>query len=267
MARNAVEASDVGTTTIGFGDHFDEDLLTAMADAGRGNAHYAPTPEAAPGIFAQEFEDLVSLVAQNVSVEIRPTADVEVLGVLNAFSIVPVPGGLQVELGDAYADEERRVVFELHVPSLASLGVRTVAEVVLRYTSIGEEIAQHEVTMPLVVNLVSADEAAAAGADAEVTEEVVILRSARAQQEARELADRGEFDQARKVLSEAAEDLRAIAPRSKKADELLEQAEMLDTSASMAAPESYSAAVRKRMRNESWMRSHGRKRPNGPSAS
>jgi hypothetical protein len=34
-----------------------------------------------------------------------------------------------------------------------------VAEVVLRYTSIGQEIARHEVTMPLVVNLVSADEA------------------------------------------------------------------------------------------------------------
>ena len=31
----------VGTTTIGFGQDFDEDLLTTMADAGRGNAHYA----------------------------------------------------------------------------------------------------------------------------------------------------------------------------------------------------------------------------------
>ena len=138
MARNAIEQSDVGTTTIGFGDDFDEDLLTAMADAGRGNAHYAPTPEAAPAIFAREFEDLVSLVAQNVSVEIRPTHEVQVLGVLNAFPVVPVPGGLQVDLGDAYAEETRRVVFELHVPSLASLGVRTVADVVLRHTAIGE---------------------------------------------------------------------------------------------------------------------------------
>ncbi len=55
-------------------------------------------------------------------------------------------------------------------------------------------------TIPLVVNLVSADEAAAAAADAEVTEEVVILRSARAQEQAREHADRGEFEQARKLL-------------------------------------------------------------------
>ena len=52
-----------------------------MADAGRGNAYDARTPEAAPAIFAREFEDLVSLVAQNVSVEIQPTHEVRVLGV------------------------------------------------------------------------------------------------------------------------------------------------------------------------------------------
>jgi Ca-activated chloride channel homolog len=72
MTGSAATSKDVVTTTIGFGDDFDEELLLQMADAGRGDAHHAPTPEAAPGIFAKEFEDLVSLVAQNVSVEIRP---------------------------------------------------------------------------------------------------------------------------------------------------------------------------------------------------
>lgn len=95
--------------------------------------------------------------------------------------------------------------------------------------SIGKHIAQYEVTMPLVVNLVSADEAAAAAADAEVTEEVVILRSARAQEQAREHADRGEFEQAHKLLSEAAHELRRFAPASAKADEILGQAETLET--------------------------------------
>jgi hypothetical protein len=63
---------------------------------------------------------------------------------------------------------------------------------VLRYVSVDEQIASHEVTIPITVNLVSADEAAAAEADHEVTEEVVVLMSARAQEQAREHADRGE---------------------------------------------------------------------------
>src|SRR6266540_2025060 len=64
----------VGTTTIGFG--YDEDLLTQMADAGGGNAHYAETPDAARSIFAGELQGLTQLAAQNVSVEIRPRDDV-----------------------------------------------------------------------------------------------------------------------------------------------------------------------------------------------
>jgi len=91
----------IGTSTIGFGADFDEDLLTQMADAGSGNAHYAETPEAAPAIFAAELEGLTSLVAQNVSLEIRPSDDVEVLGILNEYPQTLVRGGVQVALGDA----------------------------------------------------------------------------------------------------------------------------------------------------------------------
>src|SRR5437763_4953911 len=107
----------IGTTTIGVGDDFDEALLTAMADAGGGTGHFASTPDAAPGIFAAEFDGLASVVAQNVSVEIRPWPDVTVLGVLNDYPATPVPGGVQLALGDAYCDEVRRVVFQLHLPS------------------------------------------------------------------------------------------------------------------------------------------------------
>jgi Ca-activated chloride channel family protein len=218
-----------------------------MADAGRGNAHYAPTPDAAPAIFASEFEGLMSLVAQNVSVEIRMSEDVAFLGLLNEFPTVAVPGGVQVSLGDAYGDERRRIVFQLHVPRLEALGARRVAEVVLRYVSVGEQIAAHDVTIPVTVNLVSADEAAAAEADHEVTEEVVVLMSARAQERARDHADRGEFDAATKVLGEAASELRKMTPGSAQAAELLAQAEMLEENLTWMSDERYRSASKKAM--------------------
>ena len=57
MARGACDEG-VGTTTIGFGEGFDEELLTRVADVAAGNAYFAGSPEEAPGIFAQEFEGL-----------------------------------------------------------------------------------------------------------------------------------------------------------------------------------------------------------------
>ena len=259
LAGSAAE-NGVGTTTIGFGDGFDEELMSAMADAGRGRAYYAASPEEAPGIFAEEFEGLLALVAQNVSVEIRPSGAVEMLGVLNDHPAVTTSQGVQVQLGDAFADETRRVVFTLRVPNLAALGVAKVADLVLRYASVGAQVGLHELTVPVMVNAVSAEEAAASGPDAEVADEVLILKAARAQEEAMRLADQGRFDQAKKRLTGAASELRAAAPGSAKAAELLEQAERMDVVMPSMAPASYDAAARKQMFYEQRMRKQRRKR-------
>jgi len=268
MARKASKQQHVGTTTIGFGADFAEQLLTDMADAGGGNGHFAASPEDAPGIFATEFEDLVSLVAQNVSVEVRGGEHVQVLGVLNGFPCVGVDGGIQAQLGDAYGGETRRVVFRLHVPSLQALGPATIGEVVLRYVSVGrtseEPIEQHETRIPLNVNLVSADEAAAAGLDTEVRDEVVILRSARAQRDARERADHGDYDGAKTVLREAVDDLRSHAAGSTThAAELARMADDLEGDLPMLEPDAFDAMTSKSMHYRSVSSLHRRLRDKG----
>jgi Ca-activated chloride channel family protein len=251
LARTAA-GERIGTTTIGIGSDFDEELLTRMADAGGGNAHYAETADEAPGIFSRELDGLTQVAAQNVSIEIRPSAQVQLLGILNEYPQVYVPGGVQIALGDAYAGEQRRIVFELHVPHLAALGPAKVAELVLRYVSVGEQIEQHELTFPLVANLVSADEAAASGPDLEVREEVLVLRAAQARDEAIRLADLGENEKAMRLLSGATAHLR-VAGLEDEADALALELPLLD-------PDSYgvNAANRKRLHFESHNRKRGR---------
>lgn len=258
LARSA-QAEGIGTTTIGFGADFDEDLLTAVAAAGGGNAHWAETPDAAPGIFAREFDGLTRLAAQNVSVEIIPSAHVELLGVLNEFPSVAVPGGVQVQLGDAYGDETRRVVFKLHIPHLALLGPVPVAEIVLRYVSVGAEIAAHEVRVPVVVNAVSAQEAAAVAQDGDVREQVLVLRAARARDEAVRLTDAGNLGAARRVLRQAVHDLRAAGAFDEGlAAAMADQVTRLDQEAADLALGPMSAHQRKRLRYDSNSHRHGR---------
>lgn len=212
--------SDLVATVEGAGRSARVQGLVARSPETTGNAHFAASPDDAPGIFAKEFDDLVSLVAQNVSVEVRGSEHVQVVGVLNEFPCVQVDGGVQAQLGDAYGGETRRVVFALHVTWLPTLGPTTIGEVVLRYVTIGEQIEQHETRIPLNVNLVSSDEAAAAGLDTGVSEEVVILRSAKAQRDARGRAQVGDYEGARSVLREAANELRSRAAGSPNAEEL-----------------------------------------------
>jgi Ca-activated chloride channel family protein len=206
MARRA-RLEGVSTSTIGFGDGFDEDLLRDMADAGGGNTHFAATPDDAPGIFARELEGLTRVVAHNVTLDVRPGPAVGLLGVLNDYPSLAVEGGAQIELGDAYAGERRRVVLKLRIPHLAALGPCVVAELVLRFTSVGETIEQRTTTIPVVANAVSAAEAAAVPADTVVREEVLILRSASVRDDAIRLADDGRFEEALDAVDATAADL------------------------------------------------------------
>ena len=240
-------ADGIGTTTIGYGTDFDEKLLTDMADAGRGVGWFAETVDDAPRIFAEEFTGLVQLAAQNLSVEVRPAAPVQMLRVLNDYPSVGLTDGVQIQLGDAYAGQRLRLVFELHVPQLAALGPMKLADVVVRHVAVGDTVEQHEVTHPLLVNLVSADEAATAVPDPEVTEEVTVLLAARATDDARRQADAGDFAAARAAIAGAIATIRAVAPGSDREAQLRAKADELDATAAMMAPASYDAANAKRL--------------------
>lgn len=240
-------AAGISTTTIGFGGGFDEHLMGTIADAGQGGAHFAETSDDAAGIFGEEFEDLATLVAQNVSVEVRPSGDVELIEVLNTFPSTAVPGGVQVNLGDAFADRSFRVVLRLHVPALGALGLATIGEVVVRWVAVNDGVAQHTVTQPLVVNAVSADDAGRSLPNSAVTEEIVVLTVGRATEEARTLADRGDLAAAKDVLDRNLRDLREVAPAHPAAEQLRETVARLERTSEQLAAATYDAREAKRL--------------------
>jgi len=135
---------------------------------------------------------------------------------------------------------------------------------VLRYVSVGDEVRQHELTIPIAANLVSSDEAAAAAPDLEVREEVLVLQAARARKEAIELADRGDFDSAQKRLSATASELRSAKDgmSAKQAALLEDEAERLDGSIQSVSSTMYLAepSVRKNLRYQARQSQRRRRR-------
>lgn len=210
----AAAGRGISTTAIGFGADFDEDLLAAMADAGRGHDYFASSPEEAPSIFAEEFTGLAKLTVQNLSIEIRPKLAAMTLALLNEYPLSLMGDGIQATIGDLFGGEERKLVFKLQIPGLADLGNMTVAEAVVRWADISAGTVElHTRTIPIAVNVVSAATASSEAVDSEVTEEVVVLEAAKARAEARRLADRGDLEEAHQLLAEQSEKLKGI-PRT-----------------------------------------------------
>lgn len=100
----------ITTSTIGFGEDYDEDLLREMADAGGGNAWYIERLDQASPVFAEELSDLQSLVAQDVRVTLRLSSAGHALEFLQDWPATATPDGVVLDLGDLYAREPKRVL-------------------------------------------------------------------------------------------------------------------------------------------------------------
>jgi Ca-activated chloride channel homolog len=73
LVKRAAELKEgITTATLGYEENFNEDLLTSLADAGRGNAYNVETADQAPTIFAKELEGLLAIAAQNVRLTFTP---------------------------------------------------------------------------------------------------------------------------------------------------------------------------------------------------
>ena len=199
MAR-AAAAQGITTSCIGFADGYDQGLLATIADAGRGNDYWCAGPDQAGSVFRAEFDGLANVVAQNVSVEIRPTSDVVDTMVLNEYPITSVPGGMQIALGDAYGGERRRVVAMLRLAPHTTEGTVQVAEVLVRYAEVADTVSLHTVGIPVTV-LFTGD-TSSVEFNTEVSELVTRLQAARMRKEASLRADAGDFDSAAQLMTD-----------------------------------------------------------------
>src|SRR5690606_30725177 len=86
-------AKGVSTSTIGFGDGYDEHLLRALAEAGGGSTYYIEEADQAPGVFETEIEGLLALAAQNVAVTVAPADTVDIAAVHHKYPSQPHEDG------------------------------------------------------------------------------------------------------------------------------------------------------------------------------
>ena len=206
----AARNQGITTSTIGFDDGYDEVILAALADAGAGNDYWCAGPDQAPQVFAAEFEGLASVVAQNISVEIRPSAAAAEVAVLNEYPIVAVGDGFQVSLGDAYGGERRRVVAMYRLTAPDAIGEVDLGELVIRWASMVGDIALRTTTISVRVNATDDPNAPDLAASPVVTEQVNVLKAARSRRAAHESLLRGDIDSARAALRDAVDTLAMI---------------------------------------------------------
>lgn len=165
----------ITTSTLGYGLGYDERIMSAIADGGAGNEHFAEEPDTAGALIAGELEGLLSQTAQAASLAIHVSPQVRAVQVINDLPTTTNGDAVVAELGSFYSGETRKLVLVFDIPAIATLGLAQVATCVFTWVEL-PALAQHTLTVPVHVNVVPGDQAAGRVPDPTVRTELVYLQ-------------------------------------------------------------------------------------------
>lgn len=236
----------ISTTTMGLGDDFNEDLLISIANASGGAFYFIESPEVTPTIFQEELRGLLSVVGQNLIISLDMSEHVSDIVQLNAYPAAISDKQASFRLGDIFGNEIKTLALELSLPGIDRVGETQIATLRFDYDELTEQGAEHRVMeLPVKIN-VQQDKPQAILPNPEVSQSVLLLKSAQARQDAVEKADQGNYAGASQVLRSAAD---AIAQSGLKNEALSEEHDALLKQAREVemGPEAYDAHSRKVM--------------------
>lgn len=212
----------VRTSCLGFGDNYNEDLMTTMAQVSGGQFYDADAPERLPAIFESELEGLQKLTVQNLRVRVRRLDFCDVLVPLGHYPAVERPEGwTEFFVGDLVSGESRVVCFQLGVLPLPWLEGRPVVslegERLLEVEILYDEISAAEIvsrTDARVVRIQATQNPEEVRRKAEVIPWVALQRAGQVMDDVTKLMDVGRLDEAVMALTQTIAALKSYGPEA-----------------------------------------------------
>ncbi len=138
---NVAVGYNMTVSTLGFGDHWNQDVLEQIADAGGGSLNYIEHAEEAVGIFGRLFTRIQSVGLTNAFLnveladgtrlaDLKPVAQVAPETV--ELPVVKEGNEVIVRIGDLMKDQPRVVLLNLYVPQIAA-STATIARLQVTY--------------------------------------------------------------------------------------------------------------------------------------
>ena len=218
IVGSGLEADNIRTSTLGFGDGYDEDLLANLATRTNGQFYDANNADKLPAIFEAELDGLQKLSAQNIRVRIKPLDFCDNLELLGGQPEVALPDGRrEFALGDLVSEEEQVACWAmdgLPIPvvdgePVVSLEGEGLLEVEVVYDEIREEGIGSE-TFRQVIRVKATQDPAEVKPNGEVIAWTSIQQTGRTLNAVTKLMDESDIDGAMTTLNQAIEWLEKI---------------------------------------------------------
>jgi Ca-activated chloride channel family protein len=223
---------------------YSEELMTRLALASDGNHAFVENPEQLAGIFNKEFGDVLSVVGQDVDIEIDCPDGVTPLRGLGRD--VKINGRhVSFRLNQVGEKQERYIVVELEVAKGKAQGPAAIADVGVSYLD-PKTKSRSKMTAKAEVSFSTSADEVSRSANASVSATVATQLANERSEKAVLTRDTGNIAEARRQLEQNASDLRAQADRV--------QAQAPAAAASLRKLSEKNAADAKALSTENWGR-------------
>jgi Ca-activated chloride channel homolog len=224
LGRRAA-SKGITITTIGLGLGYNEDLMSKLAYASDGNHAFVERADELVKIFNKEFGDVLSVVAQDIIIEIRVRPGFKPLRMLGREAEISGET-VRTKLAQIYGNQQKYAVLELEVADGVTLGERDVAEVAVSYAGMGAAKVE-TVNATARVRVTDKIDDERASLNGRVMGDITTQLANEVHEEATRLRDEGKIAEAKKVLGsyasalteQAASGIAAAAPIAKQFSE------------------------------------------------
>jgi len=188
----------ISVSTIGLGLGYNEDLMVKLAMKSDGNHVFVEDPELLAGVFDEEFGDILSVVAQEVDIQIELSEGIRPVRALGREADI---AGQKVRMGlnQLYSGQEKFLILEIEVPGGEVNSVRDVADVKVTYANMSTQ-TQDELASSLDVRFAQDEQVVQEQVNEPVMASSVLLIATENNKRAMYLRDEGKIEEAKQVL-------------------------------------------------------------------
>ncbi len=239
----------LSVSTIGLGDDYNEDLMTAIAETSHANYYYVQDAEKLPGIFSDELGCARTVLARGVTIHIRVPEGVRIHEILGHPEIHCGGQTAEISLSEYFGSDKRRFLARCTVEAPHSEAL-DVASVSLHY----DEIATGKSASQSQAARVSFTDDARKSDDSlrsEVAREASIYGNRAAKELAVKLADEGKTKEASEILRSQIV-ANSSMPVAAQIPNLAAENKNLEATAAEIAQGNLGKASRKQIQYENW---------------
>ncbi|MCA9418838.1 MAG: hypothetical protein KC917_21365, partial [Candidatus Omnitrophica bacterium] len=124
----------MAVTTIGLGLGFNEDLMTQLAFKSEGNHYFVAEEAELAKVFNTEFGDVLSVVAQDVVVDIDCREGIRPIRILDREGNIDGQT-VKVKLPQIYSNQQKYVLLEVEIPASEEGSTLPIANVSVSYNN------------------------------------------------------------------------------------------------------------------------------------